>query len=158
MRMIVGAGGSSRIPEMAMENTGGCVCGSVRFKTAGEPLRVTICHCRWCQRRTGTAFGTEVVFNTGQVELTGDDVACYRHVSDESGRWLDIRFCRRCGSNLGFTLEAAPGLQTLPAGTFDDLEWIRADRYKFRHVFLRSRQEWPDLSPLVEAYETHFRK
>ena len=132
------------------------MCGAVRFKTTGEPSRVTICHCAWCQRRTGTAFGTEVVFNGDQVEMTGD-VARYRHVSDESGRWLDVEFCPRCGTNLGFTLEAVPGVRTLPAGAFDDPTWITTNRYKFRHVFLRSRREWSDLSPHVEQYERHFR-
>ena len=88
---------------------------------------------------------------------TGDEVARYRHVSDESGRWLEVAFCRRCGTNLGFTLEAVPGVCTLPAGAFDDPTWIKAKRYKFRHVFLRSRREWSDLSPHVEQYERHFR-
>lgn len=140
-----------------MTRAGGCVCGAMRFTATGEPLRVTICHCTWCQRRTGTAFGTEVVFEAGQVEIAGEELGRWRHVSDESGRWLDIEFCRRCGSNLGFTLEAAPGLRTLPAGAFDDPAWIRADRYRTRHVFIRSRREWSDLSPLVETYERHFR-
>lgn len=140
------------------ENTGGCVCGAVRFKTSGAPLRVTVCHCKWCQRRTGTAFGTEVVYESGQVEIAGAEIARYRHVSDESGRWLDLEFCRRCGTNLGFTLEAAPGLRTLPAGTFDEPDWIRPERLTFRHVFLRSRRGWSDLSPLVEQYERHFRQ
>jgi hypothetical protein len=139
-----------------MQRTGGCMCGAVRFKTTGKPSRVTICHCTWCQRRTGTAFGTEVVFNGDQVEVTGD-VARYRHTSDESGRWLDVEFCRRCGTNLGFTLEAVPGVRTLPAGAFDDPTWITAARQKVRHVFLRSRREWSDLSPHVEQYERHFR-
>jgi hypothetical protein len=142
---------------MAIENEGRCVCGAVRFKATGAPSRVTICHCAWCQRRTGTAFGTEVVFEEQQVALSGK-VARYRHVSDESGRWLDIEFCPRCGSNLGFTLEAAPGIRTLPAGAFDDPSWVRSDRIKTRHVYLRSRRTWSDLSQLVEQYEEHFRK
>jgi hypothetical protein len=141
-----------------MERTGSCVCGAIRFTASGEPLRVTICHCTWCQRRTGTAFGTEVVYNAEQVALTGAAPTRYRHRSDESGRWLDIEFCPTCGSNLGFTLEAAPGIRTLPAGCFDDPAWIKADAYKTRHVFLRSRREWSELSPLVETYEEHFRK
>lgn len=119
---------------------------------------MTICHCTWCQRRTGTAFGTEVVFENSQVVVTGDEIGRYRHVSDESGRWLDVEFCRRCGSNLGFTLEAAPGIRTLPAGAFDDPAWIGADRYRIRHVYLRSRRVWSDLSPSVEQYEQHFRQ
>jgi hypothetical protein len=141
-----------------MEKTGGCFCGAARFRARGEPLRVTICHCAWCQRRTGTAFGTEVVYESGQVEIAGTDIGRYRHVSDESGRWLDIEFCRRCGANLGFTLEAAPGIRTLPAGAFDDPAWISPARHTVRHVFLRSRREWSDLSPAVETYEHHFRK
>ena len=53
--------------------------------------------------------------------------------------------------------DAGAHLRTLPAGAFDDPSWITADRYKFRHVFLRSRREWSDLSPHVEQYERHFR-
>jgi nitronate monooxygenase len=85
--------------------TGGCICGSVRFATRSQPLRVTLCHCKWCQRRTGTAFGTEVVFESAQVEFSGEEIARYRHLSEESGRWLDTHFCRRCGVNLGLTLK-----------------------------------------------------
>ena len=142
---------------MTDETVGGCVCGAVRFKASGQPARVTICHCRWCQRRTGTAFGVEVVYRTDQVELTNGETTRYRHVSDESGRWLDIEFCSRCGTNMGFTLEAVPGVRTLPAGAFDDPGWIRAERYKYRHVYLRSRRDWSDLSPAVEQHEQHFR-
>ena len=47
------------------------------------------------------------------------EVRTYRHVSDESGRWLDQHFCGRCGSNIGITLEAVPGIRTIAAGTFD---------------------------------------
>lgn len=143
---------------MAADRTGGCVCGAVRYRTTGEPLRVTICHCTWCQRRTGTAFGTEVVFTEDQVTFSGTAPTRYRHVSDESGRWLEIEFCPRCGSNLGFTLEAAPGLRAVPAGTFDDPGFIGPEQRTTRHVFTRSRRDWADLSPLVETYETHFRK
>ena len=142
---------------MDVQHAGGCVCGAVRFTATGEPLRVTVCHCTWCQRRTGTAFGTEVVFESGQVSFTGDAVAQYRHRSDESGRWLDVAFCRTCGANLGFTLELAPGLQTLPAGAFDDSRWINPEQVTFKHIYLRSRRSWSELSPLVEQYERHFR-
>ncbi len=42
-------------------------------------------------------------------------------------RWLDVAFCSICGANLGFTLEAAPGMRTLPAGAFDDPAWIEPE-------------------------------
>ena len=59
--------------------------------------------------------------------------------------------------DLGFALEAAPDLRTLPAGAFDDPGWITPEHSPFRHVFLRSRRSWSDLTPLVEQYERHFR-
>jgi hypothetical protein len=139
------------------ERSGGCVCGSVRYVTVGDAERVTICHCTWCQRRTGTAFGTEVVFQEQRVRFSGIEPSCYRHHSDESGRWLEVCFCSRCGSNLGFTLETVPGIRTIPAGTYDDPTWLAPERIRFRHVFARTRRAWSDLSSHVEVYERHFR-
>lgn len=143
---------------MTERHEGGCVCGAVRYVALGEPERVTVCHCTWCQRRTGSAFGIEAVFRTDAVSLTGDGLRTYRHVSDESGRWLDQAFCSRCGSNIGFTLEAVPGIRTLAAGTFDDPAWIDAGRQRFRHVYLRSARSWSQVPDGVETYEAHFRR
>jgi hypothetical protein len=140
-----------------MQRSGGCVCGDVRYVTQGEAERVTLCHCLWCQRRTGTAFGTEAVFLESQVAFSGTAASRYRHISDESGRWLDSFFCPRCGSNLGLTLEAVPGIRSIPAGTFDDPSWLSPARTRFRHVFARTRRTWSELTPLVEVYEQHFR-
>lgn len=142
---------------MPVQRTGQCVCGAVRYACAGEPERVTVCHCRWCQRRTGTAFGTEVVFQEGNITFSGLVPASYRHTSDESGRWLEIYFCPRCGSNLGFTLQAVPGVRTVPAGTLDDPSFLDPRQVKFRHVFARTRRAWGDLTPDVDVHERHFR-
>jgi hypothetical protein len=141
---------------MAEQHEGGCVCGAVRYVAQGDPLRVTVCHCTWCQRRTGSAFGVEVVFRTAAVIVAGATQA-YRHVSDESGRWLDQHFCARCGANLGITLEGVPGIRTIAAGTFDDPSWLTRDKYRFRHVYLRSARDWSDVPDHVERYEQHFR-
>jgi hypothetical protein len=137
--------------------SGGCVCGAVHYQCTEEPQRVTMCHCLWCQRRTGSAFGTEVVFRKEDVAFSGIEPTAYRHVSDESGRWLEVYFCPRCGSNLGLTLEAVPGIRTVPAGTLDRPELLKADKTKFRHVFTRSRRSWSEITSEVEAYERHFR-
>jgi hypothetical protein len=139
------------------QHTGGCLCGAVRYTTRGDPLRVTVCHCTWCQKRTGTAFAVEPVFNEEQVEIKGA-LTKYRHISDESGRWLDLEFCPRCGTNIGFTLEWRPGMRLIDAGTFDDPSWIRADRYQFRYIFLRSAQQWSRVPENADCYEKHFAK
>src|SRR5471032_2664920 len=136
---------------------GGCTCGTIRYQTSGQPLRVTICHCKWCQRRTGTAFAVESVFNIDQVRMLQGSVARYRQVSDESGRWLLTEFCANCGANIGFTLEAVPGIRTIAAGTFDNPEWISSQKQLFRHVFVRSAWDWSEIPKDVEQYEKHFR-
>lgn len=135
---------------------GGCVCGAVRYTTRGEPSRVTVCHCTWCQRRTGSAFAVEPVFDEEQVEIRGVPRSRYRHVSDVSGRWLDLEFCPTCGTSIGFTLEWRPGARVIDAGTFDDPSWIRSDRHEFRHIFLSSAQAWSEVPGGVEKYERHF--
>lgn len=140
-----------------IEHRGGCVCGRVRYIAYGEPERVTICHCAWCQRRTGTAFGVEAVFREDRVEMTAGPVKTYRHISDESGRWLDQQFCPVCGGNIGFTLEAAPGIRTIAAGTFDDPSWIDPGKHQFRYVYTRSTRHWSQIPEGSERYETHFR-
>ena len=55
-----------------MKRTGQCHCGSLRVITTGEPDRVYLCHCKACQRRTGTAFHFGTTFPKEQVRLDGD--------------------------------------------------------------------------------------
>ena len=143
--------------EEAIVRQGGCVCGVVRYMTFGAPDRITVCHCLWCQRRTGTAFGVEVVFLEENVEFSGVTARTHRHHSDESGRWLDMRFCGDCGTNLGFALEVRSGIVTVPAGTFDDPSWIDESDTDVRHVYTRSQRHWGDPSRAVETYNGYFK-
>ncbi len=140
------------------KHEGGCVCGAVRYAVSGDPLRVTVCHCTWCQRRTGSGFAVEPAFWADKVVVSGGPLTKYRHVSDESGRWLDIEFCPACGTTIGMTLEWRPGIRLIDAGTFDDPGWIRSDRHLFRHIFMRSAQRWSIVPDGVEKYEQHFQK
>ena len=141
---------------MSIQHQGGCVCGSVRYVAKGDPLRVTVCHCTWCQRRTGTAFAVVAAFDDDKVDLNGGARGKYRHISDETGRWLDVEFCPKCGTNVGFTLERRPGLRAIDSGTFDDPGWLRTDQHHFRYIFLRSAQKWSEVPAGAETYEKHF--
>lgn len=137
---------------------GGCVCQKIRYSISGSPLRVTICHCTWCQRRTGSAFGVEVVFEKNQIQFDSDLPSVYRHISDESGRWLDQHFCNTCGSNIGLTLEAVPSIQSISAGSLDNQNWSGLIKSNRRHVFARSARLWSVIPDDVEQFEEHFRK
>ena len=62
---------------------GGCLCGDVRYRAQEPPLEAIVCHCKFCQRRTGAAFGVEVFFATDQVEFVGSPLKTYEHTSAE---------------------------------------------------------------------------
>jgi hypothetical protein len=98
----------------------------------------------------------EPVFNEEQVEIKGGPRTKYRHLSDESGRWVDLEFCAKRGTNIGLTLEWRPGAILIDAGTFDDPSWISANKHHFRHIFLRSAQNWSLVPEGVEKYQKHF--
>jgi len=51
------------------KHSGGCACGKVRYHSIGKPARTGLCHCRYCQLRTGTAFGISVYFNIDKVKI-----------------------------------------------------------------------------------------
>ena len=67
---------------------GGCLCGAVRYRVTNAPFRTGVCHCRFCQRRTGSAFGVGVYFKKDDFALTRGSLKSYEYRSDESGRWL----------------------------------------------------------------------
>ena len=133
---------------MAQIHEGGCHCGAVRFRTTNEPVRKAACHCRSCQRRTGSAFGMGAYFNASDVELRGE-LRTYEHRSDESGRWLRMQFCPKCGSTVTWTLELYPGLRALAVGSFDDPDWLAISR----HVWTRSKHEWFTCPQGAEVFE-----
>jgi hypothetical protein len=138
-------------------HSGGCVCKKIRYNLSGSPLRATVCHCTWCQRRTGSAFGVELVFEKKQVVYQTDSPSVYRHISDESGRWLDQHFCNTCGSNIGLTLEAVPSIQSISVGSLDDQNWRELFQLHRRHVFVKSARQWSIIPSDVEQFEEHFR-
>jgi hypothetical protein len=117
---------------------GGCVCGAVRYRTKGDPIRTSACHCTFCQRRTGSAFGIGVYFKEQDVEILRGELKTYEHPSDESGRWLRMQFCPSCGTTMTFTIEALPGARAIAGGTFDDPKWFKIER----HSWLRSAHSW----------------
>ena len=140
---------------MTQIHEGGCLCGGVRYVVNGDPARVTVCHCTWCQRRTGTAFAVESLFNIAQVEISGQTNR-FRSVSDESGRWLDLEFCPKCGTSIGFTFERLPDHRMIDCGTFDDPGWVSPERFEFRYVFLRSAQCWSDVPEGAQTFDEFF--
>jgi hypothetical protein len=133
---------------MPQIHEGGCLCGAVRYRAMNEPVRASICHCRNCQRRTGSAFGIGAYFKETDVEIRGE-LRTYEYRSDETGRWLKMQFCPNCGNTVTWTFEAFPGVRGLAGGSFDDPNWLRIER----HGWTRSKQKWFVCPPGVEIFE-----
>src|SRR5215470_7995876 len=97
-----------------------CHCGQLQLEVEGDPFAVSICNCRACQRRTGSAFGIQAGFKADQVQVSGrfDD---YARVSDEADRKEHVfHFCPDCGSQVFYTEPDEPDLVVVSVGSFAD--------------------------------------
>jgi hypothetical protein len=137
-------------PSMSEVRFGGCLCGAIRYQARGQPQRVTVCHCTFCQRRTGGALSVHAWFNEQNVMLSGDDPGIYEQRSDESNYFLRLHFCKRCATTVMLTLEKRPGFRLITGGTLDNPKSIEVDC----HVWRRSAQPWVCLPDNVMSYET----
>ncbi len=81
-------------------------------------MRVSICHCLACQRRTGSAFGVQARFRSEDVVVSGT-AAEFVRTGDEGTR-IVFRFCGTCGSTLLWELDALPGFVAVAVGAFAD--------------------------------------
>ena len=83
-----------------VRNEGGCLCERVRYATLALPSRVTVCHCRFCQKATGSAYMVEPIFEADNfVVLTGLPKT-FNWVSAGSGKAVNVHFCVDCGTKL----------------------------------------------------------
>ena len=100
------------------ERHAACSCGQLSVRVRGEPVRISVCHCLACQRRTGSPFGFQARFPAGDVEIRGESVR-YARMSDEGNR-LSFYFCPACGATVYYQIESDPDLIAVPVGAFAD--------------------------------------
>lgn len=94
---------------------GGCHCGAVRYRIAGEPMRHGLCHCTDCRRHSGAPLVSWMIVRAGQLHAAGD-LATY--ASSEHGR---RQFCPRCGTSLFYLNDVIfAGLVDVQSATLDD--------------------------------------
>ncbi|MFO0551071.1 MAG: GFA family protein [Polyangiaceae bacterium] len=103
---------------MSTERHASCGCGQLRVTTTGEPVRISMCHCFECQRRTGSTFGVQARFTDDQVQIEGRSTEWMR--TADSGNHIHFHFCPVCGSTVFYKLEALPGFTAVAVGAFAD--------------------------------------
>lgn len=125
---------------------GGCLCGLVRYEITGEPIFAGLCHCRDCQRSSGSAFAPYLGIRAADFRLSGE-VRRYAKPNDSGGQ-SQRHFCPNCGSTV---FGRGNGWVTVYAGTLDE-----PDRFMPReHIFVRSRCSWAHLPPeSLPQYQT----
>jgi hypothetical protein len=99
--------------------TASCRCGQLRATVSGEPVRVSVCHCLDCQKRSGSAFAVQARWPENQVTIEGRS-SSFDKVAD-SGNRATFHFCPDCGSDVHYINRGKfDGLVAFPVGAFDD--------------------------------------
>lgn len=98
---------------------GGCNCGAIRYTIDAKPVVVAQCHCRNCQRQSGSAFSVNLMVPAAKVTTTGT-LTTYTDHDTASGNPVLRRFCGTCGSPIFSDIAAGNGMTIVKAGTLDD--------------------------------------
>lgn len=130
---------------------GGCTCRHVRYRLTSKPMFVHCCHCRWCQRETGTAFALNAMIEADRVELLSGDVEAVNTPSN-SGRGQKISRCPRCRIAVWSNYAGAgDAVRFVRVGTLDNPDAMPPDI----HIFTMSKQPWiilPADTPSTHEY------
>lgn len=137
------------------ENGGGCLCGGIRYLTCSEPVRVTFCHCRFCQRTTGSAYLVEPIFQRSDFQVTEGVPTTYVHRSEGSGKIVTIHFCATCSTKLFLSFERYPEIVGVYGGSFDDPNWYRWNQENSKHIFLEAAQHGTIIPAGIPSYRQH---
>jgi hypothetical protein len=95
-----------------------CSCGQLTAKVLGDPVRISICHCLACQRRTGSVFGQQARFPRENVTISGNSSE-YIRVGD-AGSSAKFHFCPQCGATVYYEPGGLEAFLAIPVGAFAD--------------------------------------
>ena len=115
----------ARTPDTAvvpLPQTGGCLCGAVRYALNGGPLLAYACHCHDCQTRSGAAFTLTLVIRSADLAVAGQPIIHER--TSASARVTERSLCPACQVQLLSRAPAAPDYMSLRAGTLDDASCV----------------------------------
>ena len=140
---------------MSAGHSGHCLCGRVRYATGGEPLWITVCHCRFCQRATGSDRMIEPIFERHSFAFTRAEPQLFSTRSEGSGKAIHVHFCGTCGTKLALTFERWPDRIGIYVGTLDDPTSISETTENTKHIFVSEARPRTILPPGVKTFERH---
>lgn len=136
---------------MAEELTGGCSCGAVRYRLTSGPMFVHCCHCKDCQRQTGSAFVLNALIEADRVEMLSGAPEPVSMPTD-SGRPHDIHRCPKCKIAVWSTYGGRPQIRFVRVGTLDQPSALPPDV----HIYTRSKLPWVKLPEGVSAFDAYY--
>jgi hypothetical protein len=130
---------------------GGCSCGRVRYRLTTAPMFVHCCHCKDCQRQTGSAFVLNALIETDRMELLSGEPAPISMATD-SGRPHDIYRCPDCRIAVWSDYGRRGVMRFVRVGTLDDPSGLPPDV----HIFTRSKLPWVTLPDGVPSFDVYY--
>lgn len=127
--------------------TGRCLCGAVTYELRAEPARMAACHCKDCQRSSGTGHMSLAFFKAADVSIQGD-MSSYDTTAD-SGNINTRHFCTTCGSRLMATNSARPGVVGIAVGCADDTSWFSPQAV----VFNKRCEDWDVIALEIPKFD-----
>ncbi len=124
-----------------------CQCGQLRIRTQSDPVRVSVCHCLECKRRSGSAFAVQARFPVENVQITGNAHQWSR--TGDEGNTATFSFCPGCGSTVFYRFDADPTMIAVAVGAFAD-PTFPAPIYS---VYEERRHPWVTLPADIERYD-----
>ena len=107
--------------------TGGCFCGAIRYRGAGPPDQVLVCHCPDCRRAVGAQSVAWLFLAAEKFEYTQGEPAEFA-----SSPGVVRKFCARCGTTLSWEGDKQPGRIDVTVGSLDDPDSCPATRGVYR--------------------------
>jgi hypothetical protein len=131
---------------------GGCACGTLRYRMQSAPMFVHCCHCKDCQRQTGSAFVLNALIETNRVQLMSGDPQPTSMPTD-SGKPHSVFRCTKCGTAVWSEYGGLAALRFVRVGTLDEPAALPPDV----HIYTRSKLPWVALPDGVPAFEAYYR-
>jgi hypothetical protein len=137
---------------MSSPMTGGCLCGAVRYEITAPVTTLRACHCRNCQKSSGSGGTVNAVVQESDFRITQGTTKSYDDSATRSGRTLSRHFCGACGSPIYSHRNPKPGFLVVRAGSLDESGGLKITA----HIWTSTRRPWSHIEAGTECHPENF--